>query len=43
MAIPCCASQSVFSVVGHLFDSEVEDGSVEAATTKLFVSKKLFA
>jgi acyl-CoA dehydrogenase family protein 9 len=42
MTMLCFASESVVSVVGHLIDSEVEDFSVEAAMSKVFVSEALW-
>jgi acyl-CoA dehydrogenase family member 9 len=42
MTTLCFASESVVSVVGHLIDSEVEDFSVEAAMSKVFVSEALW-
>ena len=42
MAAICFASESVVSVVGHLIDSGVEDFSVEAAMSKVFVSEALW-
>jgi alkylation response protein AidB-like acyl-CoA dehydrogenase len=42
MTALCFASESVVSVVGHLIDSEVEDFSVEAAMSKVFVSEALW-
>jgi acyl-CoA dehydrogenase family protein 9 len=43
MTTLCFASESVVSVVGHLIDSEVEDFSVEAAISKVYVSEALWA
>jgi acyl-CoA dehydrogenase family protein 9 len=42
MTMLCFASESVVSVVGHLIDSDVEDFSVEAAMSKVFVSEALW-
>jgi acyl-CoA dehydrogenase family protein 9 len=42
MTMLCFASESIVSVVGHLIDSEVEDFSVEAAMSKVFVSEALW-
>jgi alkylation response protein AidB-like acyl-CoA dehydrogenase len=42
MTTLCFAAESVVSVVGHLIDSEVEDFSVEAAMSKVFVSEALW-
>jgi alkylation response protein AidB-like acyl-CoA dehydrogenase len=42
MTTLCFASESIVSVVGHLIDSEVEDFSVEAAMSKVFVSEALW-
>jgi alkylation response protein AidB-like acyl-CoA dehydrogenase len=42
MTTLCFASESVVSVVGHLIDSDVEDFSVEAAMSKVFVSEALW-
>jgi acyl-CoA dehydrogenase family protein 9 len=42
MTTLCFASESVVSVVGHLIDSHVEDFSVEAAMSKVFVSEALW-
>jgi alkylation response protein AidB-like acyl-CoA dehydrogenase len=42
MTMLCFASESVVSVVGHLIDSNVEDFSVEAAMSKVFVSEALW-
>jgi alkylation response protein AidB-like acyl-CoA dehydrogenase len=42
MTTLCFASESVVSVVGHLIDSGVEDFSVEAAMSKVFVSEALW-
>lgn len=42
MTALCFASESVVSVVGHLIDSDVEDFSVEAAMSKVFVSEALW-
>jgi alkylation response protein AidB-like acyl-CoA dehydrogenase len=42
MTMLCFASESVVSVVGHLIDSGVEDFSVEAAMSKVFVSEALW-
>jgi len=42
MTMLCFAAESVVSVVGHLIDSEVEDFSVEAAMSKVFVSEALW-
>lgn len=42
MATLCFAAESVVSVVGHLIDSKVEDFSVEAAMSKVFVSEALW-
>jgi alkylation response protein AidB-like acyl-CoA dehydrogenase len=42
MTALCFASESVVSVVGHLIDSGVDDFSVEAAMSKVFVSEALW-
>ncbi len=42
MSTLCFASESVVSVVGHLIDSGVEDFSVEAAMSKVYVSEALW-
>lgn len=42
MTTLCFAAESVVSVVGHLIDSKVEDFSVEAAMSKVFVSEALW-
>lgn len=42
MTMLCFASESVVSVVGHLIDSNVDDFSVEAAMSKVFVSEALW-
>lgn len=42
MTTLCFASESIVSVVGHLIDSEVDDFSVEAAMSKVFVSEALW-
>ena len=42
MTMLCFASESVVSVVGHLIDSDVDDFSVEAAISKVFVSEALW-
>jgi alkylation response protein AidB-like acyl-CoA dehydrogenase len=42
MTTLCFASESVVSVVGHLIDSGVEDFSVEAAASKVYVSEALW-
>ena len=42
MTMLCFAAESVVSVVGHLIDSDVEDFSVEAAMSKVFVSEALW-
>lgn len=42
MTMLCFASESIVSVVGSLIDSGVEDFSVEAAMSKVFVSEALW-
>jgi alkylation response protein AidB-like acyl-CoA dehydrogenase len=42
MTTVCFAAESIVSVVGHLIDSGVEDFSVEAAMSKVFVSEALW-
>lgn len=42
MTTLCFASESIVSVVGHMIDSGVEDFSVEAAMSKVFVSEALW-
>lgn len=42
MTVLCFAAESVVSVVGHLIDSGMEDFSVEAAMSKVYVSEALW-
>jgi alkylation response protein AidB-like acyl-CoA dehydrogenase len=42
MTTLCFASESIVSVVGHLIDSGVDDFSVEAAMSKVYVSEALW-
>ncbi len=42
MAVSCFAAESVVSMVGHYIDSGMDDYSVEAAISKVFVSEALW-